>query len=186
MGPDYEKIASLLSSSNIFNSVSELHGVICGQVCAGAASVKAELTQQLMGVEANFPSVIEQLITRLGGDVAEQMEAGDFSFQPLLPNDDEEISIRLHALGEWCEGFNVGFGGGFGKGDKSILEETREVLKDFTAISQIEDSPEDDPELEQNEEDYMEVVEYVRMGAATVYMQNAEDETSPNEANNIH
>lgn len=176
MGPDYEKTVTLLTSGNIFNSASELHGVVCGQVCAGAVKVKPQLTQELLGSEESFSAVIEQLLIRLGGDAQEQLAAGDFSFQPLLPDDEAEINIRLHALGEWCEGFNVGFGGSIGKSDQSILEETREVLKDFSAIAEIEDAlednAEDDSQLEENEQNYMEVVEYVRMAAATVYMQN--------------
>jgi uncharacterized protein len=180
LGPDYEKAATLLASNSIFNSISELHGVICGQVCAGVNEVKSKLTQELMGLEEGFSAVIEQLLIRLGKDATEQMEAGDFTFQPLLPADDEELSIRLRALGEWCEGFNVGFGGTIGKGDISILEETREVLKDFSAIAEIEDGSEQDSEPEENEENYMEVVEYVRMAVATVFMQNNEDSVKSN------
>lgn len=185
MTPDYEKLATLLSTSNIFNSVSELHGVVSGQICAGVLIVKAELTRQLMGIDEPFSSVIEQLVVRLGKELIEQLEEGDFSFQPLLPDDDEELTIRLHALGEWCEAFNVGFGGGFGKGDQSILEETREVLKDFSEISQIENAEQNQTEQEENEQSYMEIVEYVRMAVATVYMQNGKDIKSPIE-NNIH
>ena len=186
MTPDYEKMASLLASSNIYNSVSELHGVVCGQVCSGAKEVKSKLTQQLMSVEEAFSPVVEQLLIRLGKNATEQMSAGDFSFQLLLPEDEEDLNLRLHALGRWCEGFNVGFGGAFGRGDSSILEETREVLKDFAAIAEIEDSAEE-PELEQNEEDYMEIVEYVRMAATTVFMQSTSvAETGSVQANNIH
>lgn len=183
MGPDYEKIASLLSSNNIFNSVSELHGIVTGQVCSGAKAIKVQLTQQLLGVEENFPALIEQLIGRLGKDIDEQIGAGEFAFQPLLPDDEEELGTRLHALAQWCEGFNIGFGGSFGKGDQSILEDTREVLKDFVAISELDDSPEDDQENDESEENYMELVEYVRMAASTVYMQNNSDDV--NSGNNI-
>ncbi len=99
----------------------------------------------------------------------------------------QELSIRLHALSNWCEGFITGFGGAFAKGDSSLLEETREVLKDFTAIVNIDDSEQD--ELENAEQDFMEVLEYVRMATYSVFIQNqAENGNASSQVieNNLH
>ncbi len=65
------------------------------------------------------------------------------------------------------KGFISGFGGAFAKGDSSLLEETREVLKDFTAIANVDDSEQD--EVENAEQDFMEVLEYVRMATYSVF-----------------
>lgn len=170
MTPDFEKIASLLHSNNIFNSVSELHGIISGQLCAGASPGDTALCWRLLGQESRPGKVINELILRLQTNIYEQFTADDYTFQPLLPDDDEEMSIRLHALGNWCEGFIAGFGGAYAKGDHSLLEETREVLKDFTAIANIDDDQHASSDNE--EQEFMEVSEYVRMAACAVFLQN--------------
>ena len=105
-----------------------------------------------------------------------------------MPDEDEELSIRLHALGNWCEGFISGFGGAYAKGDSSLLEETREVLKDFTAIANVDDRQHEQSEHE--EHDFMEVTEYVRMAACTVFIQHSLNtsnrETQTPDKNRLH
>lgn len=181
MSPDYEKITTLLATQNIFNAAAELHGLICGQLSTGSAPLQYQLIAQLMNVDGGFAPVLEQLIERLGKDFTAQMSDGEFSFQLLVPDDDEDISLRVYALGKWCEGFNLGFGAGFGGGDKAMLEETREVISDFTNIAQVEDRLVDDADDEQNEEDYMELVEYARMAVTTVFNQNNASESNDSE-----
>ncbi len=188
--PDFDKVATLLSNNKIFNSVSELHGVICGQLCAGGKQGDATLTWHLLGLENKPSKIMSDLIIRLQLNIREQLDADDFSFQILLPDDDEEPALRLHALSDWCEGFISGFGGAFAKGDSSLLEETREVLKDFTAIANVDDSEQD--EIENGEQDFMEVLEYVRMATYSVYLQYRPDQpesmisTSEPDENNLH
>ena len=188
--PDFDKVATLLASNKIFNSVSELHGIICGQICAGGKQGDATLTWHLLGMENKPSKIMSDLIIRLQLNIQEQLEADDFSLQLLLPDDNEELPIRLHAMSNWCEGFISGFGGAFAKGDGSLLEETREVLKDFTAIANVDDS--EHGEIENAEQDYMEVLEYVRMATYSVFPQNYPDQRDnadttlePN-ANNLH
>ena len=188
MKPDFEKIATLLSSNNIFNSVSELHGIISGQMCAGGKVGDVILIWQLLGQETKPGKLFSELIERLQVYIQEQLRAEDYIFQPLLPDDDEEISIRLHALGNWCDGFVSGFGGAYAKSDSSLLEETREALKDFTVIAKVDDSQL--TPTEKDEQDYMEVTEYVRMAACSVFIQN--NVNKPNltsettDINNLH
>jgi len=167
---DFDKVATLLANNRIFNSVSELHGIICGQLCAGGNESDATLTWHLLGQENKPSKIMSDLIIRLQLNIQEQLNAEDFSFQLLLPDDDEDLSLRLHALGNWCEGFISGFGGAYAKSDSTLLEETREVLKDFTAIANVDDSK--DEQVENEEQDFMEVMEYVRMAAYSVFLQN--------------
>ena len=170
MTPDFDKVATLLANNKIFNSVSELHGVVCGQLCAGSKESDATLSWQLLGQENKPSKIMNDLIIRLQLNILEQLNSEDYSFQLLLPDDDEELTIRLHALGNWCEGFISGFGGAYAKGNSTLLEETREVLKDFTAIANVDDSEQE--EVDSDGQDYMEVLEYVRMAAYSVFLQN--------------
>lgn len=187
MSPDFDKLATLLTNNKIFNSASELHGIICGQLCAGGKLGDATLTWHLMGQENKPNKIMNELIIRLQSDMQEQLDAEDFSFQPLLPDDEEELSLRLQALGNWCEGFISGFGGAYAKNDKTLLEESREVLKDFTAIANVDDS--ETEQLENDEQDFMEVLEYVRMATYSVFLQNKPENpgiVSRPDENNLH
>lgn len=178
--PDFDKVATLLANNKIFNSVSELHGIICGQLCAGSIDGDAALTWHLLGKENKASKIMNDLIIRLHLNILEQLNSEDYSFQLLLPDDDEELSLRLHALANWCEGFISGFGGAYAKGDSSLIEETREVLKDFTAIANVDDGEQE--QVENAELDFMEVLEYVRMAAYSVFQQNQSENLSTTSA----
>tara|TARA_B110000467_G_C18121617_1_gene368199 strand:- start:47 stop:613 length:567 start_codon:yes stop_codon:yes gene_type:complete len=168
--PDFDKVATLLANNKVFNSVSELHGIVCGQLCAGGEESDAALSWYLLGQENKPSKIMSNLIIRLQLNILEQLNSEDYSFQLLLPDDDEELAIRLYALSNWCEGFISGFGGAYVKGNSAILEETREVLKDLAAIANVDDSEQD--EVGSGEQDFMEVLEYVRMAAYSVFLQN--------------
>ena len=99
------------------------------------------------------------------------MQAEDYTFQPLLPGDEQSLGSRLSALAMWCDGFNAGFAGAWVKDDAAMSEETREVLDDFSRIAQVEQEDEETPENE-NEVNLMEIIEYARMAAITIYLQN--------------
>lgn len=169
MTPDFEKVTTLLSNNHIYNSASELHGIICGYLCAGGARDEYILIWHLLGQEGKANKTMTDLIERMSQQIYEQLDSPDFAFRMLLPNDDEELGIRIRALGNWCEGFISGFGGAYAKGDTSLRDETREVLHDFTAIADIDERSEDGTEKDEN--DFMEIVEYVRVAVCTVFAQ---------------
>ncbi len=169
MTPDFERVTTLLANNHIYNSASELHGIVCGYICAGGSSEEYILIWHLLGQEGKANKIMEELIQRLAQQCVLELDSPDFAFELILPSDDEELGFRLRALGNWCEGFISGFGGAYAKGDASLRDEAREVLHDFTAIADIDERSEDDTEKDEN--DYMEIVEYVRVAVSTVYSQ---------------
>ncbi len=172
--PEFIKTSELLANYGFLHSSSHLHGILAGQLSGGSAVLNLQITQQLLDVHSDFPTIIEELISRMFESINDQLVIDDYSFQPLLPEDDEELCLRLAALGEWCSGFISGFAAAYDKPDQTILEETREILNDLAEIAEIDDNP-DDLEIEDElpEENYMEIVEYVRMAVISVYVQNA-------------
>lgn len=169
---DYHKVSELLAMESILNTAAEVHGMVCGQLGSGEQPYQPGLTCQLLG-EKESPEgvatpVLMELLNRMAMDIGRQFEAGNFTFEPLLPDDDEELALRLHALGRWCDGFNMGFAAGFSKRSREIPPDTREVLADFARIAEIETDSAD----EGDEGDYMEIVEYIRVATNTVYLQH--------------
>ena len=172
MAADYSMTAELLASCNIPRTVSEIHGVLCGQAVAGVVHYDLDLSLKLLDIEGSAEEVITNLLKLLAEDIRTQLQAQDYAFQPMLPDDETDLADRLAALAQWCDSFNAGFAGAWVKDDAAMKPETREVLDDFSRIAQV-DQEDEEVSARENEENYMQLVEYTRMAAITVYLQNA-------------
>ncbi len=170
MAADYALTQELLVSHQVYRSAAEIHGVITGQLCAEDTGYDLEISQKILEINLDSSEVITSLLKMLADDIRAQLGVEDYAFQPLLPNDDEDIRARLAALADWCDGFNAGFAGAWVREEVAMAEETREVLNDFSRIAQVEQ--EDEAMDRENEANLMEIVEYVRMAAITLFLQN--------------
>ena len=173
MAADFSKTAELLANCSIYRPVPEMHGVLSGIVCTGSTNHDVELAQRILELdEQELPDIINNLMQMLLADIRSQLQAGDYGFQPMLPDDDEPLPSRISSLADWCDGFIAGFAGAWVRDESAMMPETREVLADFSRIAQVDQHDEHLSEKE-NEINFMEVVEYVRMAAITVCQQNA-------------
>ena len=102
-----------------------------------------------------------QLIGYVWEDAARQLDAEDFSFTPLLPQDDRPLADRARSLGEWCQGFLFGFGASIA-GVANVPPRSEEFLRDLREFCRIDDGAVGD---EEDEVAYAELVEYLRAGA---------------------
>ena len=91
-------------------------------------------------------------------NIAEQLSDEGFAFQPLIPDDDTELSQRVDALGQWCQGLLAGFAlgmaqtGGADTGSPALSVEVSETLSDLSAISQA--GFDEEEEHDQAEQDF--------------------------------
>ena len=169
MQADYKMMTLLLSGNHVQRSPAELHGMLTGQLCSGVVAPDPEDLSGLMEQPTHFTPVINKLVERLLGETTEQLSHLDFQFHPLLPADDTLLQDRVNALGTWCDGFMVGFSAGYIGPESALSSEAREILGDFGQFAAIS---EDGAELsEQDEVDFMELVEYVRMATITLFQQ---------------
>jgi uncharacterized protein len=164
----------LYASRPTINSPAELHGLLCGKLSGGATLT--ETAWLLDAVEfLDFTQApnenVRLALTQLYQASIEQLRDG-FGLVLLLPQDDTELSQRTASLGQWCYGFLTGFGSA-GKSGRAMTAEAEEGLRDLAAIAHIAIEDGDD---ESDEADYMEVSEYVRMLAASLYLEYAADE----------
>jgi uncharacterized protein YgfB (UPF0149 family) len=170
MTPDYSLLRQVLRSALPGISPAALHGLISGLLSSGAPDIDAEDIAAALE-EDELTSVAATLVERLLSSTREQLGQSDFSFQLLLPSDDERIKARVVALGEWCEAFTTGFSVGFLQPEAVLGAQGREALYDIGQLADLvetADSTEEDEEVE-----FMELVEYVRMAAAALYQQLA-------------
>lgn len=167
----YDEFDQILRTENLMVSAAELHGVLSGLLCGGietdSATWQAKLIELIndghglpIAIKNHTQDAFSAALTQLNG------EALDFS--PLQPSDDCSMRERLEALALWVQSFLVGFGvvrTDLQQADPDI----QELIRDFSAISQL--SLELDGSTEENEQAYMEVFEYVRLGAIACFEQ---------------
>lgn len=171
----FEPAVDLLQGLNILHSPSEMHGVICGLLSTGHGQKEDKDVLGVLAAHVNLES------SWSANDAALWLELRDMAveaytdegleFHLLLPDDSEELDVQVAALGQWCEGFLVGFGTGTaGTTDAQLAPNLQESLRDIAAISQI-GLPEDNSEEE--EAMFEEVAEHVRMAALMVFTELA-------------
>ena len=165
----FEPLVEALQKHGVLHSPSELHGVMCGLLSTGYGQHDADILAVLAAhveVEKWNPDAT-QLWLKVR-DLAQEAYTGEgLSFYLLLPEDTEELGVRVAALGQWCEGFLVGFGTGTaGTKESQLSSALQEAIRDIAAISQV-GLPEENSEEE--EDMFAQVVEHARMAALMVF-----------------
>ena len=169
--PDFESLEDTLLDLGSEIHASEIHGLLCGQLCAGQS---LGITDWLRGV-VNYIETAETLneeeqlmLASLFQISSEQFQQDDFSFELLLPKDEKKLDFRVAQLSQWCQGFLAGFGLAGTQQNSTLSADVKEILKDMADISQA------DFEVVDNEEDekyYAEITEYLRMSAILIYLE---------------
>ncbi len=169
---DFASAQANITTENIKAHASEIHGVLAGLICAGFPfedqsylAMLNDLFNNGEGFPKKVKSTVKQMFSELWTDILDDA----YSFQLLLPDDDDSIVERGHALGVWVQGFNLGFG--LQQKDSPVVSaEVKEVLTDFAEIANLSDEMEED---EATEQAYFEINEYVRISALLCFSELA-------------
>jgi len=169
---DFASAQAIITTENIKAHASEIHGVLTGLICAGFPfedqsylAMLNDLFNNGEGFPKKIKSTVKQMFSELWTDILDDA----YSFQLLLPDDDDSIVERGNALGAWVQGFNLGFGLQQ-KGSPVVSEEVKEVLTDFAEIANLSEEMEED---EATEQAYFEINEYVRISALLCFSEIA-------------
>ena len=173
---DYSSLSSALQRIAVDTSPAELHGQLCGLLCS---QPDFQFSQWL---EMSLPELIsakgqgnalvgetESLLQQLFVDTEAGIQDRELGFQLFLPDDAEGLTQRLDELAEWCSGFLMGLAMGGIKEYKGLPGDIPELMGDLVEISRAGNY-----ELQNEEEDenaYMELIEYVRMGVMLIRME---------------
>lgn len=186
---DFATAQANITADSIKAHASEIHGVLTGLICAGFPfespqyiSMLNDLFNNGEGLPENVKTTVKNMFSELWTDILDDA----YSFQLMLPDDDETIVERGHALAAWVQGFNLGFG--LQQKDSPILStEVKEVINDFAEIANLSEEMEED---EATEQAYFEINEYVRISALLCFSELAtlptKSSDSGNESCNIH
>ncbi|HET8696637.1 MAG TPA: UPF0149 family protein [Gammaproteobacteria bacterium] len=114
--PEYESLHESLVHAGVVLALPELHGGICGALCAGGTDAAQRwLDDAVLDDQsgAHDPARLAPVRTALG-ELADAsfatLEGASLTFQPLLPNDDAPLDEQVQALAAWCQGFLAALG----------------------------------------------------------------------------
>jgi len=151
-------------------TVAEAHGCLCGALCASNHYSFArwfdELSEDPTQAGSTDSAIAKDLLQTLYKETVHALRGDEMEFVLLLPEEEAPLARRAEALAQWCQGFLYGFGSVSGT-QRNFPAEVEEVLRDMTQIARA-GAGETEP-TEEDEADYVEIVEYVRVGAQLVH-----------------
>lgn len=153
---------------NALNSPAELQGMLCGRLC-GQPLNEADwlrLVSDFMALTEEPDQPTTNALIEFLAQTRQQLSGEGFSFVLLLPDDEQGMAERVEALSQWCHGFLSGFGASGAAEQGELASEIADTLEDFSAIVQV---AADDNDAASTEADFIEVAEYVRMSALTIF-----------------
>ena len=146
-------------------SSSELQGALCGLLCMDSQASRSSWYKKLF--EDFNPDEDEVLdLMALFDQTVQSLNSLDFDFQLELPEDNAPISSRIAAMTQWCQGLVFGLGTSGLTDDTELSTDSKEYIADIINISQLNDDLSDSEEEDAN---FEELVEYMRMGLFLIY-----------------
>jgi len=177
---DFATMQAILTSEDVKSHASELHGVLTGLVCAGFEFEDqgyVVMLHDLFNDGDGFPKAVKKALKQMYSELWSSILDDSYSFNLLLPDDDDSMAERGHALSMWVQGFNLGFGLQQ-KNSPVVSDEVKEILTDFGEIANLSDEMEEDEDTEQA---YFEISEYVRISSLLCFSELA---SPPNRESN--
>ncbi len=163
---DYREYERLLADSRALTDVPEAHGTLAGALCAAADYGFDDWMSEIYPEGRPTDAARPQLLALFEG-TRHALALGQMQFAALLPGDDAPIGDRASALGQWCQGFLYGLGSRPLPDADALPEQVGEIVRDLTSITQV--GVDDSESEESNELAYLELVEFVRVGAQLLF-----------------
>lgn len=168
---EYESLEQHLADAGVVTSLAELHGGLCGALCAGGiAATQRWVDDCLDEWRLTESETVGKALHGLELDAWRKLSSPDMSFEPLVPSEDQPLDAQVRGLALWCHGFVTGLGVGGRKAGVACpkSETVDEITKDFSEISRaaLGDDDEDDASAGFA---LAELKEYVRVGVQLVF-----------------
>ncbi|MDX1795104.1 MAG: YecA family protein [Hydrogenovibrio sp.] len=165
---NFDQINEAMEPYQELESPSFLQGMVMGLMC-GDDTIKESVWIKRILEEAGIKSVKESFLVALHElylDAEKALNGSGFELTLCLPEDNESLTYRAAMLGQWCEGFLYGLGLA-GKTEQKLKGDVAELVRDFGDIARIDTLDLVDP-TDQEEADFMQLMEYVKIGTLTI------------------
>lgn len=147
-------------------SAAELQGALCGLLCLDSQANRITWYKSLFeDINPDEDEVLD--LTALFDQTVQALNSLDFDLQLELPEDNAPISSRISALADWCQGLIFGLGTSGLTDDTELSGDCQEYIADVIKISQI--SKDDIEDSDEEDTNFEELVEYLRMGLFLLY-----------------
>lgn len=159
----YDDIHEALLKSDLSGNASEVHGVLSGMLCMDVSMDSDQWLSHFFGPELiHLEAGCRDELHRLFHQTLRQLVDFDFSFEPLLPDEEAPLEDRALALSDWCHGFLQGIG--YSGPSAAWPGECSEILQDFLEIVRLDATVSG----ETDEQAFTELSEYVRVGVQVI------------------
>ncbi|MFT5574328.1 MAG: hypothetical protein ACI9FR_003270 [Cryomorphaceae bacterium] len=166
----FTQIEATLALSDIELSVSEVHGTVVGAISnhmkSGVTPDLLKLIEPAANPDDPRFSQLRELLYDMYRENSEVLLESKEGFAPLLPNDDESLSMRVDGLATWCKGFLLGLLYNNAFSIDQIPEGGAEIARDMLEIAEAGVGSD-----EEREEDWAlsELEEYIKVGAQLIF-----------------
>ncbi len=168
--PSYNELAKALSKAQLEFHPAQVHGLICGFICADPDKQDDDRWEKLItGAKKN--RTLHELLQQLYEISYHQISEFSFEFSLLLPDDSIDITVRSEALGLWCQGFLTGLQHTGFSIEKHASETLTDALNDIIEIAQV--NYDETSSSEEDENAYFELEEHVRLIVLMVYQEHS-------------
>lgn len=182
---DFSSVQAIITAESVNLHSSELHGVLTGLICAGFTFESNDylpMINDLFNNGEGLPNKLKAVIKLMFSDIWTNILDDSYTFQMMLPDDDDSLVERGNALSTWVEGFNLGFGLQQ-KNTAIVSADVKEVLNDFIEIANLSEEMEED---EVSEQAFFEIAEYVRISALLCFSELGNLPEDNNAAETLH
>ncbi len=166
--PVYDELQEYLSRVDGIHPASEVHGILCGLLAKDVAVSESLFVRLILGevsvadvlaVEARSQLVALHAFTRA------QLQDASLGLELLVPDDDDPLDERITAACDWARGWVYGLAEQGVERPKQLPKDSAEFLSDCILLASGEYEA---SEGEEGETIYMELLEYLRIGALMV------------------
>lgn len=163
-----EQVTASLTQIGSESSASEVHGILCGLLCAKGNIELQEWLLHIAPAIAAGDLLAEQGRQQLNDFFTETISSladSNLKFYPLLPDDGSSL-ICLEAIAQWAQGFLMGLSLAGIKITSTLPDDVEDFIEIMVSISDA-----DNYELAEDESDeqvIVELIEFIRIGVLLV------------------
>jgi len=164
----YQAFAEHLKSLEVLASPAELHAQASAMLCFNADTHYQHWLQLIMAdfcLSETSPEAVSEVFSAVFELAQKELKDSDYGYHLILPEDGDDLTMRLKAVADWVQAFLSGLGQA-GFSHVGLTAESREFISDLNAIGQMDSQVEG---LDSDEMDYQQVVEYIRCGVMLLY-----------------
>lgn len=178
--PTYAELEQALQKTPYKLHPSEAQGLIAGVLC-GKDDPGNSWVESVTG---NKDTPAESL-QRLYDLTQKQLSDFLFEFHLLIPEDSDDLTSRAESLTLWCQGFLTGLKAAHVRLQGREPSDVTEAINDVIEIAKM--NYENVVANEEDEQAFVELVEYVRMATILIYQDLHEPvDTSTTDSNHLH